>query len=80
MKKNGKGMIHLNDSIHQQFADSLLSLAPDIPMDKNEIVQRFQSNGFSGVITIINGYDPEIFEVTELLTRLGRGGAPHGKG
>ena len=80
MKNNGKGMIHLNDSIHQQFADSLLSLIPDFPMDKNEIVQHFQSNGFSGVITIVDRFDPGISEIAELLIRLGRGGAPHGKG
>ena len=70
----------MNDSIHQRFADSLLSLAPDFPMDKNEIVQHFQTNGFVGVITIINGYDPGISELAELLIRSDRGGALHGKG
>ena len=80
MKNNGKGIIYMNDGIYKRFADALLSIEPDFPMDGIEIVRHFQTKESDSVITIIDDYDPELLEAAGLLKRLGRGGALHGKG
>ena len=70
----------MNDYHYKQFADSLLSLVPDFPMDADEIVRHIKTKGVDSFIAVADGFDPGISEVAELLIQHGKGGAQHGKG
>jgi len=69
----------LNDYHYKQFADSLLSLVPDFPMDADEIVRHIKIKAFDSFIAVADGFDSEISEIAELLIQHGKGGTPHGK-
>ena len=70
----------MNDNIYMQFAESLLSIAPDFPMDAAEIEMFVRTKGLRSFTRIADCYDPGLSKVVGLLAALGKGGAPHGKG
>ena len=62
------------------FADSLLSLVPNFPMDAGEIEMLVKDQGLETFIQIADDYDPGISEVVDLLLHPCTGGSPHGSG
>jgi len=74
------GVITLNDNTYKQFANSLLSLIPDFPMNANEIEMLVKNQGLDSFISIADEYDMGISELVDLLICPGKGGAQHESG
>jgi len=70
----------LNDYIFKQFADYLLLLVPNFPMEATEIEMLVKNQGLESFIQIADGYDMGISEVVDLLLHSCKGGMPHGSG
>ena len=74
------GVITLNKRLYRQFADSLLSIAPDFPMDAGEIEMLIRTQGLKSFISIADRYDEGISEIMDLLIRPCKGGVLLGSG
>ena len=70
----------MNDRLYRQFANSLLSIAPDFPMDVDDIEMLVRTQGLESFISIADRYDEGISKIIDLLISQGKGGAPHGSG
>jgi hypothetical protein len=57
-----------------QFADNLLTLAPDFPMGVDEIQALISEKGLSCFISETGGDAAGLAEIAELLARLEKGG------
>ena len=67
----------LNDSIYKKFADSLLSLVEDIPMNAEDIETVIKTYGLESFIRESSAQTSELIEIVELLIRTKNGGVQH---
>ena len=61
-------------TLYQKFADSMLSLVTDFPMNAEEIETAIKTQGLDRFIRNISGQAFELFEIAELLLIMENGG------
>ena len=64
----------MDDYVYKQFADALLSLLPDFPIEADEISSYIKTLGLEGFSDIADGYDNGLIETVELIIKSEKGG------
>ena len=64
----------MKNSVYREFADSLLSLTPDNPLNAEDIETTVKTKGLESFIRETSGQTSELIEIAELLICLKNGG------
>ena len=63
----------MNDTAIEKFADLLITLAPDVPMDSHKIKQKLRTQGLDALFDDCDSHFASLAETAELLISLEKG-------